>query len=104
MKASASLGQAASMIAAPGSSILPSGKRPMRFVLAGANGREARIKARGLDWQPAARVLGDVPAVDVERVEGLRGLRRGFEERLRVVDLAGREAAVEELVEHVPSV
>ncbi len=45
-----------------------------------------------------------VLVVDVERVERLRGLRGGLEERLRARRPAVREAAEEELVEHVLAV
>ena len=79
-------------------------QEPLPLVLAGALGGQAGVDAVGADRQLAGRVLGDVLVVDVEGVERLRSLRRGVEERLRIVDLAVRDPPVEEQVEDVLAV
>ena len=80
------------------------GQEALPLVLAGALGRQAGIDARGRIGSMPLVYIGDVLVVDVERVERLRRLRRRLEEGLRVVDLAVREPAEEELVEDVLAV
>ena len=97
------------LVIVPSAGSMPCGWPALReeagpLVLAGAEGRQARVDVLVADRQQAGRVHRDVLVVDVERVERLRGQRRRLDERLRAVHLAVGQPAVVEQVERVLAV
>ncbi len=83
---------------------LASDRKPCHSYCPGAQGGQAGIEAGRPDGQQAARVHRDVLVVDVERVEGLRSLRRRLEEGARAAHLPVGEPAEEDLIEDVLAV
>ncbi len=80
------------------------GHPPAPLLVAATVDRQRRVDVARADRDQPAREHADVLVVDVERVERLRGLARGADELVHVVDETVREVVVEEQIERVTAV